>query len=299
MSVLHHHLRDSGFHEGCVRQEKLVLLLTELDTRLAQRRETLQKRVTGPEDLLAAPVSQQTRITCPTPTSVEHANIRVKSYNLNSRERYVCNSGFKRKAGTSSLTECVFNKTMNIAHWTTPNLKCIRDPSLTHQRPPPMTTPAGVTPGPESHISSGKGRNVGNFFRTPIPCYHQDPTEPSDSCRSIQGQSCDCSRLRTRGRAGRCVCGVAPGVLQKVQVSKLTRYRVLKWKAQRSCQWPGEPTQEGRAQNTDHTAEEVPGDTEASRGHSEGPVLLQPKRTESRLGKLAPGKSLPGCPGIT
>ncbi|KAB1253979.1 Interleukin-15 receptor subunit alpha [Camelus dromedarius] len=125
MSVLHHHLRDSGFHEGCVRQEKLVLLLTELDTRLAQRRETLQKRVTGPEDLLAAPVSQQTRITCPTPTSVEHANIRVKSYNLNSRERYVCNSGFKRKAGTSSLTECVFNKTMNIAHWTTPNLKCI------------------------------------------------------------------------------------------------------------------------------------------------------------------------------
>ncbi|XP_064335372.1 interleukin-15 receptor subunit alpha isoform X4 [Camelus dromedarius] len=95
-------------------------------------------------------------ITCPTPTSVEHANIRVKSYNLNSRERYVCNSGFKRKAGTSSLTECVFNKTMNIAHWTTPNLKCIRDPSLTHQRPPPMTTPAGVTPGPESHISSGK-----------------------------------------------------------------------------------------------------------------------------------------------
>ncbi|XP_072811388.1 interleukin-15 receptor subunit alpha isoform X2 [Vicugna pacos] len=96
-------------------------------------------------------------ITCPTPTSVEHANIQVKSYNLNSRERYVCNSGFKRKAGTSSLTECVFNKTMNITHWTTPNLKCIRDPSLTHQRPPPTTTLAGVTPGPESLIPSGKG----------------------------------------------------------------------------------------------------------------------------------------------
>uniref|UniRef100_A0A8C6BZI7 Interleukin-15 receptor subunit alpha n=1 Tax=Monodon monoceros TaxID=40151 RepID=A0A8C6BZI7_MONMO len=64
-------------------------------------------------------------ITCPTPTSVKHADIWVKSYNLNSRERYVCNSGFKRKAGTSSLTECVFNKTVNIAHWTTPNLKCI------------------------------------------------------------------------------------------------------------------------------------------------------------------------------
>lgn len=64
--------------------------------------------------------------TCPTPTSVEHADIRVKSYNVNSRERYVCNSGFKRKAGTSSLIQCVLNETTNIAHWTTPNLKCIR-----------------------------------------------------------------------------------------------------------------------------------------------------------------------------
>lgn len=64
-------------------------------------------------------------ITCPTPTSVEHADIQVKSYSINSRERYVCNSGFKRKAGTSSLTQCVFNETAKVAHWTTPNLKCI------------------------------------------------------------------------------------------------------------------------------------------------------------------------------
>ncbi|XP_045385638.1 interleukin-15 receptor subunit alpha isoform X3 [Lemur catta] len=64
-------------------------------------------------------------ITCPTPTSVQHADIRVKSYSVNSRERYVCISGFKRRAGTSSLTECVLNKTTNTAHWTTPNLECI------------------------------------------------------------------------------------------------------------------------------------------------------------------------------
>uniref|UniRef100_A0A2K5K0P7 Interleukin-15 receptor subunit alpha n=1 Tax=Colobus angolensis palliatus TaxID=336983 RepID=A0A2K5K0P7_COLAP len=64
-------------------------------------------------------------ITCPPPVSVEHADIRVKSYSLYSRERYICNSGFKRKAGTSSLTECVLNKATNIAHWTTPSLKCI------------------------------------------------------------------------------------------------------------------------------------------------------------------------------
>uniref|UniRef100_A0A8C5ZQ42 Interleukin-15 receptor subunit alpha n=1 Tax=Marmota marmota marmota TaxID=9994 RepID=A0A8C5ZQ42_MARMA len=73
--------------------------------------------------LLRLPVTPGT--TCPTPMSVEHADIRVKSYTLNSRERYVCNSGFKRKAGTSSLTECVLNKTTHTAHWTTPSLKCI------------------------------------------------------------------------------------------------------------------------------------------------------------------------------
>ncbi|XP_046298343.1 interleukin-15 receptor subunit alpha isoform X1 [Marmota monax] len=106
--------------------------------------------------LLRLPVTPGT--TCPTPMSVEHADIRVKSYTLNSRERYVCNSGFKRKAGTSSLTECVLNKTTNTAHWTTPSLKCIRDPSLTHQRPVPHSTvvTARVTPQPESPSPSGK-----------------------------------------------------------------------------------------------------------------------------------------------
>nr|XP_054359227.1 interleukin-15 receptor subunit alpha isoform X3 [Pongo pygmaeus] len=98
-------------------------------------------------------------ITCPPPMSVEHADIWVKSYSLYSRERYVCNSGFKRKAGTSSLTECVLNKATNVAHWTTPSLKCIRDPALARQRPAPPSTvmTAGVTPQPESLSPSGKG----------------------------------------------------------------------------------------------------------------------------------------------
>ncbi|XP_058388361.1 interleukin-15 receptor subunit alpha isoform X3 [Diceros bicornis minor] len=112
--------------------------------------------------MLSAPKSRlgirkERGITCPTPTSVEHADIRVKSYNLSSKERYVCNSGFKRKAGTSSLTECVLNTTTNLAHWTTPNLKCIRDPSLTHERPPSTLAPSGVTSEPQSPTPSGKG----------------------------------------------------------------------------------------------------------------------------------------------
>ncbi|XP_008153582.2 interleukin-15 receptor subunit alpha isoform X2 [Eptesicus fuscus] len=94
--------------------------------------------------------------TCATPTSIEHANIQVKSYNENSRERYICNSGFKRKAGTSSLTKCLRNEDTNITQWTIPTLICIRDPSLTHQRPSSTVAPAGVTPEPESPSPSGK-----------------------------------------------------------------------------------------------------------------------------------------------
>ncbi|XP_042542055.1 interleukin-15 receptor subunit alpha isoform X1 [Dipodomys spectabilis] len=96
---------------------------------------------------------------CPSPMSVEHADINIKSYHVSSRERYVCNSGFKRKAGTSSLIECVFNETTNTAQWTMPSLRCIRDPSLTHQRlvPPSTVVTTKVTPHPESPSRPGQG----------------------------------------------------------------------------------------------------------------------------------------------
>ncbi|XP_032478077.1 interleukin-15 receptor subunit alpha isoform X6 [Phocoena sinus] len=97
-------------------------------------------------------------ITCPTPTSVKHADIWVKSYKLNSRERYVCNSGFKRKAGTSSLTECVFNKTVNIAHWTTPNLKCIK-PAFTSRSDTTVAT--RLATGPGSRLMPSKAPSAG------------------------------------------------------------------------------------------------------------------------------------------
>uniref|UniRef100_A0A673U1U3 Interleukin-15 receptor subunit alpha n=1 Tax=Suricata suricatta TaxID=37032 RepID=A0A673U1U3_SURSU len=98
--------------------------------------------------------SESPGVTCPPPTTVEHADIRVKSYDVDSTERYTCNAGFKRKAGTSSLTECVLNKTTNTAHWTIPNLKCIRDPSLTHLKPSSTEGPAATEP--ESTSLSGK-----------------------------------------------------------------------------------------------------------------------------------------------
>ncbi|XP_058138434.1 interleukin-15 receptor subunit alpha isoform X2 [Dasypus novemcinctus] len=86
-------------------------------------------------------------ITCPTPTSVEHADIRVKSYNVNSRERYTCILGFKRKAGTSSLTECMLDKATNLTYWTTPNLKCIKPEAFTPKSDTTVTTETAIVPG--------------------------------------------------------------------------------------------------------------------------------------------------------
>nr|KAF6387060.1 interleukin 15 receptor subunit alpha [Myotis myotis] len=147
--------------------------------------------------------------TCSTPTSIEHANIQVKSYNENSRERYICNSGFKRKAGTSSLTKCLRNEDTNITQWTIPTLICIRDPSLTRQRPSSTVAPAGVTPEPESPSPSGKGSHSSSStavtvatIATPVTvlcgacvvlllvCYHkksrQTSQTPSDQVENME-----------------------------------------------------------------------------------------------------------------
>ncbi|XP_029330054.1 interleukin-15 receptor subunit alpha isoform X4 [Mus caroli] len=107
--------------------------------------------------LLLLPLRVTPGTTCPPPVSIEHADIRVKNYSVNSRERYVCNSGFKRKAGTSTLIECVINKNTNVAHWTTPSLKCIRDPSLAHYSPVPTVVTPKVTSQPESPSPPAKG----------------------------------------------------------------------------------------------------------------------------------------------
>nr|XP_024652503.1 interleukin-15 receptor subunit alpha isoform X3 [Macaca nemestrina] len=130
-------------------------------------------------------------ITCPPPVSVEHADIRVKSYSLYSRERYICNSGFKRKAGTSSLTECVLNKATNIAHWTTPSLKCIKpaasSPSsnttaattaaiVPSSRLMPSTSPSTGTTEIGSHESShGPSQTTAKTWELTASASHQPP----------------------------------------------------------------------------------------------------------------------------
>ncbi|XP_029330053.1 interleukin-15 receptor subunit alpha isoform X3 [Mus caroli] len=112
--------------------------------------------------LLLLPLRVTPGTTCPPPVSIEHADIRVKNYSVNSRERYVCNSGFKRKAGTSTLIECVINKNTNVAHWTTPSLKCIKPEAFSPKSDTTVTTETAIMPGsrltPSQTTSAGTTR---------------------------------------------------------------------------------------------------------------------------------------------
>ncbi|XP_034499483.1 interleukin-15 receptor subunit alpha isoform X4 [Ailuropoda melanoleuca] len=128
-------------------------------------------------------------ITCPPPKSVEHADIRVKSYKVSSRERYTCNSGFKRKAGTSSLTECVLNETTNIAHWTIPNLKCIK-PAFTSKSDTTVATKPAVVPGsrlmPSKPPATG---TTGPIRKEPSPAPPQATAKASEHSPSASQET--------------------------------------------------------------------------------------------------------------
>lgn len=68
--------------------------------------------------------------------------------------RYQCEAGYKRKAGTSNLIVCKVDEGGGTAHWTKPEVECIRDPSLP---PPPATFTTKTTtssPAPEAHSTT-------------------------------------------------------------------------------------------------------------------------------------------------
>uniref|UniRef100_A0A8C8R671 Sushi domain-containing protein n=1 Tax=Pelusios castaneus TaxID=367368 RepID=A0A8C8R671_9SAUR len=63
---------------------------------------------------------------CNMPKEVTNADIQVDdNYFLNARLRYTCKDGYKRKAGTSSLTVCIKDEITNTIQWTEPNIQCI------------------------------------------------------------------------------------------------------------------------------------------------------------------------------
>ncbi|XP_068806054.1 interleukin-15 receptor subunit alpha isoform X3 [Struthio camelus] len=81
---------------------------------------------------------------CSRPREVANAHIDAgDTAQLNARLRYACKPGYKRKAGTSSLTQCVLPPGAAEPVWTQPTLQCIRDPVL----PPLAPSPEPPAPG--------------------------------------------------------------------------------------------------------------------------------------------------------
>ncbi|XP_010579352.1 PREDICTED: interleukin-15 receptor subunit alpha-like isoform X2 [Haliaeetus leucocephalus] len=118
---------------------------------------------------------------CSRPKDVANAHIDVGNNTLlNTRLRYTCNPGYKRKAGTSSLIQCILREGSTEPNWTHTTLQCIRDPALPPQTPSPElptvphtegttqkgTTDASPTSNPSPAATSGMPGAAG---RSPTP----------------------------------------------------------------------------------------------------------------------------------
>ncbi|XP_059671979.1 interleukin-15 receptor subunit alpha [Gavia stellata] len=83
---------------------------------------------------------------CSHPKNVANAHIDVGNDTLlNTRLRYTCNPGYKRKAGTSSLIQCILRNGSTKPDWTDTTLQCIRDPALPPLTPSPELPTAPCT----------------------------------------------------------------------------------------------------------------------------------------------------------
>ncbi|KAM9578034.1 interleukin-15 receptor subunit alpha [Guaruba guarouba] len=105
--------------------------------------------------LLSCAAADTVPMRCSRPKDVANAHIDVGNNTLlNTRLRYTCNPGYKRKAGTSSLIQCILRDDSSEPDWTHTTLQCIRDPALPPETPSPelltvshteRMTPRGTT----------------------------------------------------------------------------------------------------------------------------------------------------------
>ncbi|XP_069485756.1 interleukin-15 receptor subunit alpha isoform X2 [Ambystoma mexicanum] len=119
---------------------------------------------------------------CSSPRQVLHTEpFPRKMFPKETALRYTCESGYKRKAGTSSLIVCRVDSTDGNVKWTNPDLECIRDPSL----PATITTektpsrPSTVAPStPASGQDSGSPSPYKNDAMSPGIPTSRTPSSP-------------------------------------------------------------------------------------------------------------------------
>ncbi|XP_009329296.1 PREDICTED: interleukin-15 receptor subunit alpha [Pygoscelis adeliae] len=94
----------------------------------------------------AALADQHPAARCSRPKDVANAHIDVGNNTLlNTRLRYTCNPGYKRKAGTSTLIQCILRDGSAKPDWTQTTLQCIRAPAL-----PPLTLSPEIPTAPRT-----------------------------------------------------------------------------------------------------------------------------------------------------
>ncbi|XP_014800902.1 PREDICTED: interleukin-15 receptor subunit alpha [Calidris pugnax] len=114
--------------------------------------------------LLPCGAADTAQARCSRPKDVANARIDVGNNTLlNARLRYVCNPGYKRKAGTSSLIQCILRDGSK-PDWTHTTLQCIRDPAL-----PPLTPSPELLTTLHTERMTQRGTGDANLTSSPSP----------------------------------------------------------------------------------------------------------------------------------
>ncbi|XP_009982680.1 PREDICTED: interleukin-15 receptor subunit alpha [Tauraco erythrolophus] len=131
---------------------------------------------------------------CSRPKDIPNAHIDVGNNTLlNARLRYTCNPGYKRKAGTSSLIQCVLRDGSSEPDWTHTTLQCIRDPAL-----PPQTPRPDLTTTPCTQKTTQRGTTTTSLTFSPSPAATpglRDAAGPSPVTPAPDGPSSETSVL--------------------------------------------------------------------------------------------------------